>query len=251
MALKAKIDSLDGLPETLTDYYVQTDDGFELAVEGMVSKKTVDDFRENNIKLQKDVAKLSKSLSQIDVDEYKSLKAMQQEQADKELIEAGKVDELVHQRTERLRTDLETQMKAFQEQASEAAQRAQRAEQERDSYLINTRLQQAAATAGVRDTAIPDVLNRAGQTWRLDSETKEMIPMQGDQVVYGKKGTPLTMDEWFGSLEESAPHLFKSSSGGGASGGVGVAGRRVSVYDQSSLNNSIEAIAQGKVQITE
>jgi hypothetical protein len=78
-----------------------------------------------------------------------------------------------------------------------------------------------------------------------------MIPMQGDQVVYGKKGTPLTMDEWFGSLEEQAPHLFKSSSGGGASGGVGVAGRRVSVYDQSSLNNSIEAIAQGKVQITE
>ncbi|MGB0298107.1 MAG: hypothetical protein ACPGC3_01485 [Paracoccaceae bacterium] len=76
--------------------------------------------------------------------------------------------------------------------------------------------------------------------------------MQGDQVVYGRKGTgPMSMDEWFGSLEEQAPHLFKSSSGGGASGGVGVSGRKVSIYDQRSLNNSLEAIAAGKVQITE
>ena len=84
---------------------------------------------------------------------------------------------------------------------------------ERDSYLINTELQKAATAAGVRDTAVQDVLNRASAVWRLDSETQKMMPMQGDQVIYGKKGTALSMDEWFSDLEQQAPHLFKSSSG--------------------------------------
>ena len=77
-----------------------------------------------------------------------------------------------------------------------------------------------------------------------------MLPMSGDQIIYGKKGPALSMDEWFNDLEQQAPHLFKSSSGGGASGGVGVASRRVSVYDQSGLNNNLEAIASGKMIVT-
>ncbi|MGB0557562.1 MAG: hypothetical protein ACPGJW_09920 [Paracoccaceae bacterium] len=253
MALKSKVEDISELPEGLAEFYTQAEGGgYELAVEGMVPKKSLDEFRDTNIKLQKDLAKLSKTFSNVDLEEYKSLKQREQAEKDQELISAGKVDELVLQRTERLRSDLESQMKQFEEQAKDSAARAARAEQERDSYLINTRLQQAAATAGVRDTAVPDVLNRAQAVWRIDPESKDLMPMQGDQVVYGRKGTgPMSMDEWFGSLEEQAPHLFKSSSGGGASGGVGVSGRKVSIYDQRSLNNSLEAIAAGKVQITE
>jgi len=251
MALQAEIESLEGLPDGVAEFYKQTESGYELAVEGMVPRTKIDEFRTNNLQLQKDNAKLSKTMQNVDLEEYKNLKAVQQEQKDQELIEAGKVDELVHQRTERLRVDLETQLKAFQTQADEATQRATQAEHERDNYLINTRLQQAATAAGVRDTAIPDVLNRANAVWRLDPDTKDMMPMQNDQIVYGKKGTPLTVDEWYSSLEEQAPHLFKTSSGGGASGGVGVGSRKVSMYDQASMNNSLEAIAQGKVTVIE
>ena len=56
MALKAKLDSLEGLPDGVAEFYQQTESGYELAVEGMVSKDTVDQFRDNNIKLQKDMA---------------------------------------------------------------------------------------------------------------------------------------------------------------------------------------------------
>jgi hypothetical protein len=59
------------------------------------------------------------------------------------------------------------------------------------------------------------------------------------------------MDEWFGSLEEQAPHLFKSSTGGGASGGVGISGRKISIYDHQGLSGNLEAIAAGKIQITD
>jgi hypothetical protein len=251
MALKAKLDSLEGLPDGVAEFYQQTESGYELAVEGMVSKDTVDQFRDNNIKLQKDMAKLSKVVQSVDLDEYKQLKEREQAQKDQELIEAGKVDELVHARTERLRTDLENQMKAALSEAETANQKANQYKQERDSFFINQRLSKAAVSAGVRETAIEDVMNRANQVWRLDPETKDLMPMQGDQIVYGKKGTPLTVEEWYGSLEEQAPHLFKSSSGGGASGGVGVAGRKVSMYNQEGMNNSLEAIAMGKIQVTE
>ncbi|MGB0298106.1 MAG: hypothetical protein ACPGC3_01480 [Paracoccaceae bacterium] len=162
MALKSKVEDISELPEGLAEFYTQAEGGgYELAVEGMVPKKSLDEFRDTNIKLQKDLAKLSKTFSNVDLEEYKSLKQREQAEKDQELISAGKVDELVLQRTERLRSDLESQMKQFEEQAKDSAARAARAEQERDSYLINTRLQQAAATAGVRDTAVPDVLNRA------------------------------------------------------------------------------------------
>jgi hypothetical protein len=248
--LQAKLDSLEGLPDGIAEFYNQTESGYELAVDGLVPKDTVDQFRDNNIKLQKDNAKLSKSLQSIDVDKYNELVQKEQRMKDQELIDAGKVDELVHQRTERVRTDLEAQMNAFRLQAEQATSDAQKYKNERDSYLINTELQKAATAAGVRDTAVQDVLNRASAVWRLDSETQRLMPMQGDQVIYGKKGTALSMDEWFGDLEQQAPHLFKSSSGGGASGGVGVASRRVSVYDQTGMNNSLEAIASGKIQVS-
>jgi len=253
MALKAKIDSLEGLPEGVSEFYQPNESGgYELAVDGMVPKSVLDEFRSNNIKLQKDIEKQAKGLANVDVEEYKALKAREQAQKDQELIEAGKVEELLTQRTERLRGDLEAQMRQFQEQATEATTRASQAEQERDSYLINTKLQQAAVASGVRDTAIPDVLNRAQQVWRIDPETKGLMPMQGDQVVYGRKGTgPMGMDEWFGSLEEQAPHLFKSSTGGGATGGVGVSGRKISIYDHQGMSGNLEAIAAGKVQITD
>ena len=122
--LQAKLDGLEGLPDGVAEFYNQTENGYELAVDGLVPKDTVDQFRDNNIKLQKDNAKLSKSLQSIDVDKYNELVQKEQRIKDQELIDAGKVDELVHQRTERVRTDLEAQMNAFREQAEQASSEA-------------------------------------------------------------------------------------------------------------------------------
>ena len=122
--LQAKLDSLEGLPDGVAEFYNQTENGYELAVDGLVPKDTVDQFRDNNIKLQKDNAKLSKSLQSIDVDKYNELVQKEQRMKDQELIDAGKVDELVHQRTERVRTDLEAQMNAFRQQAEQASSEA-------------------------------------------------------------------------------------------------------------------------------
>ena len=96
MALKSKVEDISELPEGLAEFYTQAEGGgYELAVEGMVPKKSLDEFRDTNIKLQKDLAKLSKTFSNVDLEEYKSLKQREQAEKDQELISAGKVDELV------------------------------------------------------------------------------------------------------------------------------------------------------------
>jgi hypothetical protein len=72
--------------------------------------------------------------------------------------------------------------------------------------------------------------------------------MQGDQPLYNAKSQPLQVNEWLQMTETTAPHLFKNSSGGGASGGTGQATRRVNLNDQTSINShQLEELASGKL----
>jgi hypothetical protein len=86
--------------------------------------------------------------------------------------------------------------------------------------LIDGAIQTEAAKAGVLPTAIPDVLGRGRAIYKLVDG--KPTPMEGDKTIYGKDGVnPMPVSEWFGKLTADAPHLFKSSQGGGANPGAG------------------------------
>jgi len=247
MALKSKYKSADDIPSELAGFYTEQDGEFVLQVDGLVPKTTVDEFRSNNIKLTKELAKLQENYGGVDLQEYQELKMERQKLADQELIEAGKLDELLSQRTERLRTDYESRFEKMQREAQEALDKASGYENQFNTMIVENQLKDAALKNGVRPEAIADVLARGQSVWKR-TETNSIAAFDGDTPSYGKKGTnPLTVDEWFEGLQEQAPHLFKTSTGSGAAGGAGSQGRRLSRFDQDALNSNLEAIAEGRV----
>ena len=63
MALKQKYKSQDEIPSELQSFYTEQDGEFVLQVDGLVPKTTVDEFRSNNIKLTKELAKMYQLVS--------------------------------------------------------------------------------------------------------------------------------------------------------------------------------------------
>lgn len=100
MALKALLTpaEFEALPEAVRAEYKQTGANYTLDVEGMVPKAKVDEFRENNTALLKTKAELEAQLAKysgINLEDYEALKETERKIADKTLIEAGRVDELI------------------------------------------------------------------------------------------------------------------------------------------------------------
>lgn len=247
MALKQKYKSIEDIPSELQSFYTEQEGEFVLQVDGLVPKTTVDEFRSNNIKLTKELAKMQDAFGSVDLNEYQELKVERQKLADNELIESGKLDELLSQRTERLRTDYESRFEKMAREAHDAQEKAQGYESQFNTMIVENQLKDAALKNGVRAEALADVLARGQSIWRR-TDTNGIAAYEGDTPSYDKKGSnPLSVDEWFEGLQEVAPHLFKSSTGSGAAGGAGSQGRRLSRFDQDALNNNLEAIAEGRV----
>ncbi|HIO43828.1 MAG TPA: hypothetical protein EYN33_07425, partial [Gammaproteobacteria bacterium] len=55
-------------------------------------KTKLDEFRSNNVKLMKDMESLTSKFDGIDVEGYNDMVKQQQQQKDKKLIDAGKID---------------------------------------------------------------------------------------------------------------------------------------------------------------
>lgn len=142
---------------------------------------------------------------------------LKQQLEDKKMIDAGKVDELVEQktaqRTENLKKDLETRLTA-------AETRALAAETQLSTLLIDNAIQLAATKAGVLPAAMEDVISRGGKIFKI--QDGKATPMKGGNIIYGKDGnTPLSMEEWLEELKSKSAHLFEQPEGGGTPRGAG------------------------------
>lgn len=249
--LKAVLKSLEEVPEALRSLYKQEGDKFVLQAEGLVTKEKLDEFRENNIQLKKQIDELSGKFKDIDPTKYQELLKAQQEQGDKKLIDEGKLDELLAQRTERMRQDFEAQTAALKKAAEEGNAKANGYYGQLSTLLIENELTKAAQVAGIRPSAMEDVILRGRNIFKLEGE--KVVPFgQDGKPVYGKTGSEyLSIGEWVQSLSDKAPHLFEASKGGGAGGGKGGSGLTVSVRDQSALSGNLEKIASGEVRVTD
>lgn len=221
MPLKAIVASLDEVPEPLREFYTARDGKYVLDAEGVEDvsglKGALGKERETRATLERTLADLRKQLG--DADPAKAREAMKTLQAleDKKLIEEGKVEELLAQRTQRMAADYETKLRETTEALSAR-------EQQISELVIDNALRAVAAKVKVRDTAVDDFLERGRKVYRL--KDGKAVPMNGDEVIFGKKGNePMPMDEWAGALVSHAPHLFEGSTGSGAVPGAGSAGK--------------------------
>ena len=133
---------------------------------------------------------------------------------ERQLVAAGKIDDVLKKRTERMQTDHAKTLKTEQEARTRAEGKA--------SKLAARTLAGAVRDAAIRSGALPeameDIVLRAGSTWRLNDDG-DPVALNGEDVILSKDGkTPLTPQEWAESLRETAPHLWPRAQGTNAPG---------------------------------
>lgn len=250
VALKGIYTKADEIPEGLSEFYVEKDGVYHLQADGLVPKTTLDEFRNNNIKLSKELEKVQQTLNGVDVNEYNKLKQEKELINDQKLIDAGQVEDVIQSRTEKMRNTYAEELNNLKIIAEQKEKEANELRAKQNSMLVNNSLKDEALKAGVAPTALPDVLSRGSRIWQVQDDN--IVAMQNDTPMYSKNGSQkLSMQEWLEDLSEEAPHLYKSSSGSGATGGGSLGMRKISNRDQDALNSNLEAIASGKVVVTE
>jgi hypothetical protein len=123
------------------------------------------------------------------------------------------VDKVVNERLAAFKAESEKTIKELQEASAKDQAQLQ-------TLLIDNAITSEATKAGVQPTAMQDVLLRGRALYRL--QDGKPVPMDGEKVIYGKDGlNPMPPSEWMARLTTEAPHLFKTSKGGGADPGNG------------------------------
>jgi DNA-binding transcriptional MerR regulator len=204
--LKYAVDDVNALDESVQGLYEKTDDGkYVLQVEGVVPKSRLDEFRDNNIELKKQMDRFKN----VDPDQYNELLDLKRKVDESKLVESGKVDEAVEQRVKTLQEEFDTKMQ-------EMSGKYNGAQKELERTKLSSELQGKALQAGAYESALNDIENRARQVYRLVDN--DIVPMDSKgQVIYGRNGSdPMPMNEWLKGLAKDAPHLFKGSEGGDA-----------------------------------
>lgn len=272
MALKTTLDSLEGLPDPLKSEYELRDGKYHIRVEGEIpgfvpvttleeTKKSLASFRDNNIgltkktseleKAQAELAEKLKSFDGIDPAEHVALKARIKELEAKGVTRDTDVSTLVQRAVQSAVDPLQRRLdevtareKAAEERERKAAEALARKQTESDLISVGRKL-------GVEERAVPDYVRRGLEIFRY--EEGKLVAKDGDAPIFSPSNPtlPLGVEEWAKGLLVDAPHLFKTSKGGGAApkegGGSTHAAKRVISNDPLEFGRNLEGIAKGDV----
>lgn len=225
-ALPLVADKLDDIPEAQRPLYVEKDGKHHLDVTGVEDTTNLKSALQKERDAAKANAKALKDLQDQfkDIDPVKVREMMGKLDQDGEaaLIAAGKIDEVVGKRSEKLRVELQKQVDLAHAEAKAAGERANKFSQR----VLDNHIRQAAGKAGLHTHAVEDALFRARNMFSLNEDGDAVQLAADGSPVLGKDGkTAFTPLEWLESMKETAPHWFPAgSSGGGAEGSKGGAG---------------------------
>jgi len=268
MSLQVSYAKKEDVPEAQAALYVEKDGKWVLEVEGMVAvdelttiKSRLDDFRTNNISLTEKLKAFDgkKVLTQDEVEEFQRLTEQEQSIKDKKLIDAGKLDELLASRTEKMRSDFEAQIVSLTESLASAKEISAKHEGRLSSVLVESEVGKVISSSGNRPIkgALADIFSRAGSVWRVNEEGKLVALNAAGEQVYGGEANPLTIDEWLVQTVKDAPYLFEASTSTDGKGGKPPAGPgsdgiiRIPRSDEAAKSRHIEEIATGKAIVVD
>lgn len=244
MTLKAKVKTLEEIPEAARALYVEKDGEFYLPVEGMVTKEKLDEFRDTNIALKKQNEELNTRFEGVDPDQYRELSAKAQKERDKKLIDRGEVDVIVNERLAAQKQGFDRERKALEESSNKLNVQL-------EGLLIDNAVRDGAARCGVRPGAVDDVLLRARRVFKIIEGNA--VAFEGEKQIFGTSGNPITVAEYISEkLAPSAPHLFEDSKGSGARSAEGSSAAlngKIARTDNKSFLANIDDIAGGKKQV--
>lgn len=211
MALQFEVTAV---PEGLETFYKPVDGKFVLDVEGVVPQTQFTQVQTRATELESKVAEFRTNNIAL---------KQQLEQAGKQTVD---VDALLEPRVAEMKQNYTSQIESLNTTKAQLEQHLER-------VLLSDGVKDAAIKYGVLETALPDVIARARETFTI----KDGVAAPKTKAV-DKEGKPLTVQGWITSLTESAPHLFAPSRGTGAQ-------RPVSGVTQKPSMSPVDKIAAG------
>ncbi|WP_236233685.1 hypothetical protein [Pseudomonas tohonis] len=154
-----------------------------------------------------------KTYDGIDPDAVKTILQRFSDDEEARLIAAGKIDEVLSKRTERMKSGYDRDLQAAREEATRHQSRTEKFA----SRVLKGEVIGAATDAGVHKFAMEDAMLAASRDFELDDEGNP-IAKEGR---FGKDGKPLTLKEWFAEMKETRPHWFPANGSGSGAGGTG------------------------------
>lgn len=254
MPLQRELESLEGVPEALAEHYVQ-DPGsgkFVITVDGLVPKTKLDEFRNTNTNLMKDLQTARLEADRIrdeygvTPDEVRELKTTVESIKDKKILDDEGIEALVEKRIATVKAEAFQDKKTLEKQIDLLGKDREIWAQKYQRTVIERELKDAALQAGVKPTALTDVVLRGSSMWHLNDDGRIVAKDHTGDMMYGADGVSLlNPKEWMETqLREAAPHFFEPSGGGGATGGGGPGGSpRMTVRSKSDLKTPADKAA--------
>lgn len=177
-----------------------------------------------------------KSFDGIDPDAVKTILQRFSDDEEAQLIAAGKIDEVLNKRTERMKSSYDRDLEAARQEATRHQSRTEKFA----SRVLKGEVIGAASEAGVHKFAMEDAMLAASRDFELDDEGNP-IAKEGR---FGKDGKPLTLKEWFADMKETRPHWFPANASGSGSGPTGSEARPGTPRSQMSAKQKAAFISK-------
>jgi hypothetical protein len=213
--MKFTYDNEADIPAELKAYYAKGSDGkWHLQCDGAVSRVALNEFRDKNVELQKEIKELKEKFQDIDPEKAKELLKIENDLKAGKLTKDGKtVEQIVEERVGEMRKTLE-------KKAADALAQNEKLNGELSTLRINDAVLRAATAKGLRETAADDIIARARTTFRLvDGQARAFE--EGDKPRYNKQGQAYGIEDFVEEQLQKAAHLFKENSGTGAGNTTG------------------------------
>lgn len=235
MALKAILDSLEGIPDPLKAEYVERNGKFELQVEGM---KTEADLQrvQGALNLEKTTHKALQTRVQLLGDrKIEDVVAQLDRIPELEAAAAGKLDdtklnEIVETRIKSRLAPVERERDTFKTQLADKDKLIEDYTAKERRAAIHEAVRKAATAAKVVPEALEDALLLAERVFELD-EKGNVITKDNVGVTPG-----LQPSVWLTDLQKSRPHWWGPSTGGGAGGNRGGGGSNENPWTAENWN---------------
>lgn len=276
--LKFNVPTLDEVDETLHEHYeVAPDGGFTLSVDQPAGsgggsaadtaalRAKVKQFRDNNNAKSKEIEELKAERETYGLlgdpkeaaEKLSRLEALEAKGATSADAQAKLIAESVARRTDGLEAANAKQRRADQTQIADLTRNLDvfKAESNRNR-IEKTFIDATNQHSPTIDNGMPDVLRRANEVWQVDESTGEIVAIGRDgEPIFNLHGKDyITPEEWLQSLTKEAPHLFRTSEGGGAKGSNPAGSRRpggpgvIDENDAAALGDNIDDLISGKVR---
>lgn len=214
MAIKFKLKTKDEIPADLAAHYIERDGAWILDAEGAADKAALDEFRNSNAALLKQLDEQKKRFEGINPDEVRRLAEEKRKLEEQQQLKAGEIEKVIESRFKSAKAEFDKQLGAVTAERDAL-----------NSRLVTIQIDQGVLTAaskrGLRPTAIPDITARARNIFKLVNGEPAAFEADGQTIRVGKDGVkPMMIDEWVDAQLSEAPHLFEPNAGGGAPGNV-------------------------------